>query len=74
MTNIRQLREFISGIKIDGGTVDTIDSSGKLIIKIAMFAIPLVFIVVGYVIYLKKYKISEEYYAKILSQLEKEEK
>jgi len=32
--------------------------------------LPLVFIVVGYVIYLKKYKISEEFYADILKDLE----
>ncbi len=62
----------ISGIKIDGGTVDAIDSTGKLIVKGAMFLLPLVFIVAGYVIYLKKYKISEEYYASILADLEKE--
>jgi melibiose permease/lactose/raffinose/galactose permease len=38
-----------------------------------MFVIPLIMIVAGYVIYLKKYKISEEFYAEILSDLEKTE-
>ena len=34
-----------------------------------MFAIPLVFIVVGYLIYLKKFKISEEFYSQIIRDL-----
>ena len=69
-TGIVSLTLIISGIKVDVGTVDAIGADGKLIIKIAMFAIPLVMIVAGYIIYLKKYKISEEYYARILSDLE----
>jgi len=43
-------------------------------VKGAMFLIPLIFIVAGYIIYLKKYKISEEYYEKILKDLEDREK
>ena len=69
-TGIVSLTLIFSGIKIDGGTVDAIGSEGKLIIKIAMFAIPLVMIVAGYIVYLKKYKISEEFYARILKDLE----
>ena len=46
------------------------DASGQMMVKFAMFAVPLVFIVLGYVIYLKKYKISEEYYSEILKDLE----
>ena len=69
-TGIVSLTLIFSGIKIDGGTVDAIGSEGNLIIKIAMFAIPLLMIVAGYIVYLKKYKISEEYYARILSDLE----
>ena len=61
---------LLSGIKIDGGTVDAIDASGKLIFKSAMFALPLVFILVGYVVYLKKYKIDEKFYGEILQDLE----
>jgi melibiose permease/lactose/raffinose/galactose permease len=72
-TGIVSLTLILSGIKIDGGTVDAIGSSGKLIMKIAMFAIPLVMIVAGYIVYLKKYKISEEYYAQILKDLEDRE-
>ena len=69
-TGIISLTLILSGIKIDGGTVDAIGTGGKLIVKGAMFAIPLLFIVAGYIIYLEKYKISEEYYSKILQELE----
>ena len=47
-----------------------IDAGGKLMVKTSMFAIPLVMIVVGYIIYLKKYRISEEFYDQILADLE----
>lgn len=72
-TGIVSLTLIFSGIKIDGGTADVIDSEGKLIVKLAMFAIPLLMIVAGYLVYLKKYKISEEYYAAILKDLEERE-
>jgi len=72
-TGIVSLTLIFSGIKVDGGTVDAIGSDGKLIMKIAMFAIPLVMIVAGYIVYLKKYKISEEFYAEILKDLEERE-
>ena len=73
-TGIVSLTLIISGIKVDGGTVDMIGSEGKFIIKIAMFAIPLVMIVVGYIVYLKKYKISEEFYSEILKDIDEREK
>ena len=69
-TGFVSLTLLLSGIKIDGGTVDAIDASGKLIFKSAMFALPLVFILVGYVVYLKKYKIDEKFYGEILQDLE----
>lgn len=72
-TGIVSLTLIFSGIKVDGGTVDSIGADGKLIIKVAMFAIPLLMIVLGYIVYLKKYKISEEYYAQILKDLEEKE-
>ena len=72
-TGLVSLTLIFSGIKIDGGTAESIDAAGKLMVKASMFAIPLVFIVAGYVIYLKKYKISEEYYANILKDLQKRE-
>ena len=73
-TAVVSLTLILSGIKIDGGTVDAIDASGKLLVKASMFALPLVFIVAGYIIYLKKYKISETFYKEILHDLEKREK
>ena len=72
-TGIVSMTLIISGIKVDGGTVDAIGPEGQLIVKIAMFAIPLLMIIAGYIVYLKKYKISEEYYAKILIDLESTE-
>lgn len=72
-TGITSMTLIIAGIKVDGGTVDAIGSDGKLIVKLAMFVIPLIMIVVGYIVYLKKYKISEEYYAQILKDLEDRE-
>ena len=68
-TAVVSLTLILSGIKIDGGTVDAIDTAGKLLVKTSMFALPLVFIVAGYIIYLKKYKISETFYGEILHDL-----
>ncbi len=72
-TGFVSLTLIASGIKIDGATADAIDASGKLLVKFSMFAVPLVFIVAGYIIYLKKFKISEEYYAEILTDLKARE-
>lgn len=72
-TGIVSLTLLLSGIKVDGGTVDAIDLSGKLIIKGAMFLLPLIFILAGYVIYCKKYKIDEVYYEQLLAELKKKE-
>ncbi len=73
-TAVVSLTLIIAGIKVDGGTVDVIDSAGKLMMKTSMFAMPLVAIVAGYIIYLKKYKISETFYREILHDLEDREK
>lgn len=69
-TGVVSLTLLISGIKVDGGTAEAIDFTGKLIFKGAMFALPLVFIILGYIIYLKKYKIDEKFYAGILKDLD----
>ena len=68
-TAMVSLTLIISGIKTDETTAAAIDATGKFIVKTAMFAIPLVFIVVGYLIYLKKFKISEEFYSQIIQDL-----
>ena len=73
-TAVVSLTLIIAGIKVDGGTVDAIGSAGKLMMKVSMFALPLVFIVAGYIIYLKKYKISETFYGEIIRDLEAREK
>lgn len=73
-TGIVSLTLILSGIKGDYTTVDAIDLEGKLIIKVAMFAIPLLMIVAGYIIYLKKYKINETFYEQIVGELEAQEK
>ena len=72
-TAVVSLTLIIAGIKVDGGTVDAIDASGKLLVKGSMFALPLVFIVAGYIIDLKKYKISEVFYGEIIRDLEERE-
>ena len=68
-TGVVSMTLIISGIKLDETTADFISSQGQMILKMAMFAMPLLFIVIGYIIYLKKYKISEEFYSKILKDL-----
>ncbi len=72
-TGLVSLTLIFSGIKIDNTTADSIDAAGKLMVKTAMFVIPLIFIVVGYIIYLKKYKISEGFYADMLKDLKERE-
>lgn len=69
-TGVVSITLLLSGVKVDGGTAEVIDASGKLVIKGAMFLLPLVFILLGYVIYLKKYKIDEAFYIQILKDLE----
>jgi melibiose permease/lactose/raffinose/galactose permease len=69
-TGVVSITLMVSGVKVEGGTAETIDAAGKLAIKAAMFILPLVFILLGYVIYLKKYKIDEEFYNRILNDLE----
>jgi melibiose permease/lactose/raffinose/galactose permease len=69
-TGVVSLTLIAAHVKIDGGTAEVITSSDKLIIKLAMFVVPLIMIVAGYIIYLKKYKISEEFYAQIVKDLE----
>ena len=60
----------LSGIKTGEVAAEAIDAAGKLVVKGAMFVIPLIFIVVGYVIYRKKFKLDEKFYGQIVSELE----
>ena len=66
---------MLAGSKTKGSdtAAAAIDASGKLTIKLAMLAIPLVLIVAGYVIYLRKYKISKEFYDSMLADIKSRE-
>ena len=70
-TGLISVSIMLAGIKTKGSdtAAAAIDASGKLTIKLAMLAIPLVLIVAGYVIYLRKYKISKEFYDNMLADL-----
>ena len=72
-TGIVSMTLILSHVKLEGGTAEVITSSDKLVIKVAMFIVPLICIVAGYIVYLKKYKISEEFYSRILKDLEARE-
>ncbi len=58
-----------SGIKTGDTAAETIDDGGKLIIKLVMLLIPLIFIVSGYIVYRFKFKINKETYDRIISEL-----
>jgi len=62
---------ILAGVKTADSDVaaTSIDAQGQLVIKLSMLVVPLILIVVGYIIYLKKYKISEEFYAQMLEDL-----
>ena len=72
-TGIVSVTLILSGIKVDETTAAAIGADGQLILKVAMFAIPLVMIIAGYVVYLKKYRITEAYYAEMLKDIEARE-
>lgn len=62
---------ILAGIKTDAASAEaaSIDSAGKLIVKVTMFLIPLILIVAGYIIYQRKYRLNEEFYGQIVSEL-----
>ena len=60
---------ILSGIKKGDTAAAAIDAGGKLVVKCAMFAIPLLFIVIGYLVYRKKFKIDETLYSQIIADL-----
>ncbi len=59
---------IISGINA-AVTTDAVTETGIFIMKLAMLILPLLFIVIGYIIYYKKFKIDKEMYDSILSDL-----
>ncbi|HHT15919.1 MAG TPA: MFS transporter [Clostridiales bacterium] len=58
----------ISGIKTDSG-VSELTASGMLFFKVMMMLVPLALIVLGFVIWKKKYSLDEVRYAEILEDL-----
>ena len=58
-----------SGIKTGDSAAESIDDTGKLVIKLVMLLIPIIFIVLGYLVYRFKFKINKETYDKIISDL-----
>jgi len=62
---------ILCGIKSADSDIaaESITKSGVMTMKISMFFIPLILILIGYWIYVKKYKISEEFYQDILKDL-----
>jgi melibiose permease/lactose/raffinose/galactose permease len=59
---------IISGINA-AATPNDVTDSGLLIMKLAMLILPLFFIVVGYIIYRKKFKIDKQLFDKIIVDL-----
>lgn len=60
---------IISGINA-AQTVGEVTARGITIMKFSMMIIPLIVIVIGYLIYLRKFKIDEEMHARIIRELE----
>jgi melibiose permease/lactose/raffinose/galactose permease len=59
---------IVSGINA-AATPEEVTDSGLLIMKLAMLILPLIFIVIGYIIYDKKFKIDKQMYDKIIAEL-----
>ena len=50
-------------------TPEDVTSEGLLIMKLAMLVLPLIFIAVGYFIYLSKFKIDDRLFEQIVAEL-----
>ncbi|HKL99782.1 MAG TPA: glycoside-pentoside-hexuronide (GPH):cation symporter [Mobilitalea sp.] len=59
---------IISGINA-AATPNEVTDSGLLIMKLAMLILPLFFIVIGYIVYRKRFKIDKQMYDNIISDL-----
>ena len=59
---------ILSGINA-AETPDDVTDSGLLMMKAAMLILPLIFIVIGYIIYKMKFKIDKEMFDKIIAVL-----
>lgn len=67
-TGIVGLTLVVSGIN-SAASPDDVSSGGLLLMKLAMMVLPLVFIVAGYLVYLKRYRIDKAFYERILAEL-----
>ena len=67
-TGIMTITLIVSGIN-SAKTPNDVTSEGLLTLKIAMFVIPLICIVVGYLIYRAKYKIDKKFYDQLVKEL-----
>lgn len=67
-TGVVTVTLIISGIN-EAESAAAVTAEGLLIMKAAMMIFPLIAIALGYVVYLKKYKIDGEFYDKIVGEL-----
>ena len=70
-TGVVTVTLILSGINSAESAAD-VSVQGLLILKTAMMVLPLVAIVVGYVIYLRKYKIDAAFYNRIVDELKEQ--
>ena len=68
-TAVISVTVMLTGIKSGDAAATSIDASAQTVLKIAMLAIPLVLILVGYLIYRSKFKIDEKMYREIVAEL-----
>lgn len=67
-TQIVSVVVVLSGIN-SAATPDDVSAEGLLMMKMAMLVLPLILIVAGYLVYRAKYRINEEFYARIVGEL-----
>lgn len=67
-TGVVTLTLIVSGINRAESAAD-VTAQGLLIMKIAMMALPLAAIAMGYFVYLRKYRIDEKFYEQIVTHL-----
>ena len=67
-TGVVTVTLILSGINSAESAAD-VSAQGLLILKVAMMVLPLVAIVIGYVIYRKKYRIDGDFYGQIVAEL-----
>ena len=70
-TGIVSITLVLSGIKSGDVAAESIDATGKFIFKNSMLIIPLILIVIGYIIYSRKFTLDEKRYEEILEDLKK---